>query len=234
MTSSSHIETCADQAAEILAEIEAATTAFAARTGLACRARCGQCCLKPGIEAQVVELLPLARELLTKGEAEEVYDRAAADPEGPCIFYRGEAHDQTLGRCSRYSLRPSLCRLFGFAAVSGKDNRPPELAACHWHKRLIPDVVAAAQASIDAGESVPRFSEYSLRLAMLAPDSALSQRLPINRALALAIEKLSLVGIGPADPAGAGEPRLNPAPAYGEPPPAAPSASASPSVPSVE
>lgn len=186
------IDSCADQAEALLGEIEAATTAFAAESGIRCREGCGQCCLKPGIEVQVIELLPLARALVAAGEADAVYERAAANADGSCVFYRPSGPDDTLGRCSRYSLRPSLCRLFGFAAVSGKDGAPPALAACHWHKRLAPERVAAAQRAIDAGASVPRFSEWSLRLRLLAPTPALAERLPINRALMRAIEKTDL------------------------------------------
>jgi Fe-S-cluster containining protein len=186
------IDACADAALGILAETSAATTAYAESSGIRCRTGCGQCCLKPGIEAQVVELLPLARALVAEGTADAAYDAAAAAPDGSCIFYRPNGQDATLGRCSRYELRPSLCRLFGFAAVSGKDGRRPALAACHWHKRLTPEVVTAAQAAIDAGGAVPLFSDYSLKLSMVAPFPALNERLPINRALMRAIEKVSL------------------------------------------
>ena len=194
--STSFVSRCADQAEALLAELGAATDAYAAASGLRCREGCGQCCLRPGIETQVVELLPLARALLASGEADAAYERAGADPDGRCVFYRPSGPDETRGRCGQYALRPSLCRLFGFAAVSGKDGRPPALAACHWHKRLTPDTVATAQQAIDGGAEVPLFSAWTMKFRLLAPTPALAERLPINRALMRAIEKMDLATRG--------------------------------------
>ncbi len=190
---SSFVSDCRAKALELLEEAERATEEFAARTKIKCREGCGQCCLKPGIEVQVVEMLPLANALLEASEADIWYDKAASDPEGRCVFYAADPKDQTLGRCQKYELRPSLCRLFGFAAVSTKDSKHPALAACFWHKRLQPDAVAAAQKSIDAGESVPLFADFRMRMFALAPTPSYSEIMPINRALMLAIEKVELL-----------------------------------------
>jgi Fe-S-cluster containining protein len=174
----------------ILDEIEARTVAYAASSGIKCRTGCGQCCLKPGVEVRPLELLPLARDLFRRGVAEAAYDAASAAADGVCVFYGGDKADPTLGRCGEYALRPSLCRLFGFAAVSRKSGAP-ELAACHWHKRLQPETVRAAQAAIDGGGGVPLFSEYAVRLSMLAPGTGLEHVQPINRALCVALAKVA-------------------------------------------
>lgn len=186
----SFLKGCEERAHEVLMQVERETQAFAAQSGIACRTGCGECCLKPGIEAQVVELLPLARDLTQKGEAELWHERAMKDPDGRCVFYQPSGPDETLGRCGQYELRPSLCRLFGFAAVSGKNGKPA-LAACKWHKRLQPEVVDRAEQEIAKGAAVPLFSDVSMQLRMIAPNSVLSDRLPINRALARALEKIS-------------------------------------------
>ncbi|MCX6111153.1 MAG: YkgJ family cysteine cluster protein [Proteobacteria bacterium] len=180
------------QVATLLNEIEEVTTNYAAASGIRCRVGCGQCCLKPGIDAMPLEMLPLAQALIESETSDQWYDAAAADPDGICVFYARDPGDPTLGRCTQYSHRPSLCRMFGFAAVSTRAARPPSLAACHWHKKLQPEVVAAAQVAIDAGGAVPLFSEYSMRLSMIAPTPSLTQRVPINRALIQAIERLSM------------------------------------------
>lgn len=189
--SESFLEEAEKRALAVLREVEAATQAYAVQSGIKCRTGCGECCLKPGIEAEVVELLPLALDLTRKGEGDFWYDKASADPDGRCVFYKPAGPDQTMGRCGQYELRPSLCRLFGFAAVSGRDGIP-QLASCKWHKSLQPDVVAKAQQEINAGGLVPLFSEASLKMRMISPDSGLSDRLPINRALVRALEKVSL------------------------------------------
>ena len=130
-------------------------------------------------------------------EAERATEEFAARTKIKCREGCGQCclnpKDQTLGRCQKYELRPSLCRLFGFAAVSTKDSKHPALAACFWHKRLQPDAVAAAQKSIDAGESVPLFADFRMRMFALAPTPSYSEIMPINRALMLAIEKVELL-----------------------------------------
>ncbi len=59
--SGSFLDEAEMRAFAVLSEVEAETQAYAARSGIKCREGCGECCLKPGVEAQVVELLPLAR-----------------------------------------------------------------------------------------------------------------------------------------------------------------------------
>lgn len=175
----------------LLAEISDSTLKFENDAGYHCRSGCGQCCLRPTVEAQVVELLPLAQYLIDLGIGEEVYDLAAQNEEGACILYKGVPGNTEMGRCGHYEKRPSLCRLFGFAAVQKKTGAP-ELATCQWHKKLFPDEVRKTQARIDAGEEVPLFSEYSMRIHNLSPSSSWGFRYPINRALKIALEKLLL------------------------------------------
>lgn len=175
----------------LLAEISDATNEYEARAGYNCRPGCGQCCLKPTVEAQVVEMLPMAQHLIDTGLADTVYDRASENADDACILYASTEGSPDMGRCGHYDHRPSLCRLFGFSAVNRKAG-PPELAACHWHKKLAPEAVKSAQSAIDAGGSVPLFSDYTMKVRSLSPSSSWGFRLPINRALMIAIEKLML------------------------------------------
>lgn len=190
---SSFVSDCSIKAMELLEEAQNATDEFAAKTQIKCREGCGQCCLKPGIEVQVVEMLPLAMSLVENSEADKWYDLAARDPSGRCVFYAPDPRDETLGRCQKYALRPSICRLFGFAAVSTKDSKHPALAACFWHKRLQPETVTAAQTAIDHGTAVPLFADFHMRMFALAPTPSLSEIMPINQALMFAIEKVELL-----------------------------------------
>jgi Fe-S-cluster containining protein len=175
----------------VLRDIDAATDAYAAASGIKCRAGCGQCCLGQNVEARVVELLPMARRLIEADIAYEVHERATSAPGNACVLYRPDPRDATLGRCGQYAERPSICRLFGFAAIRGKAGGR-ELASCHWHKKLQPEVVAAAQRAIDAGGDVPLFPDFGMRLRALTTMPPLAEMLPINEALARAIEKVAL------------------------------------------
>ena len=198
---SSFANDCAEKALNLLLEAQSETDVFAKQTGIKCREGCGQCCLKPALEVQVVEMLPLARELIKNGEASSSYDLAAASPDGVCVFYAPESQDHTKGRCRHYALRPGICRLFGFAAVSTKESEHPALASCSWHKQLMPEAVKAAQRDINAGGNVPLFADYRMRMFAIAPTPSYSETLPINRALMQAIEKLELLSLQDIDPA---------------------------------
>lgn len=189
-----HLAGIATSVRRVYADIDAATAAFAAASGLKCRAGCGHCCRHPAIEATVAELLPAAMDVLATGEtfANAVYDRAAADPDGVCVFFTphpGSA-DQTLGSCDRYATRPSVCRLFGFAAVRGKD-ATPVLASCQFHKADHPEILQRANAALAKDPATaPHFADYGTRLAALG---AATERLPLNTALMHAIERAYMV-----------------------------------------
>lgn len=181
----------ADRVADILTQIESETTKFAAESGIRCRKDCGQCCLGPNVEARVIELLPMAQKLFELGCANETYQLASTATSSVCILYRPNPEDPTLGKCAQYANRPSVCRLFGFAAIRSKNGKR-ELAACHWHKRLQPDAVSAAQEKIDQGGDVPMFPDYGMRLGALTTADSLVEMRPINQALMRAIEKVAL------------------------------------------
>ena len=170
---SSFANDCAEKALNLLLEAQSETDVFAKQTGIKCREGCGQCCLKPALEVQVVEMLPLARELIKNGEASSSYDLAAASPDGVCVFYAPESQDHTKGRCRHYAL----------------------------HKQLMPEAVKAAQRDINAGGNVPLFADYRMRMFAIAPTPSYSETLPINRALMQAIEKLELLSLQDIDPA---------------------------------
>lgn len=181
----------ADAAEGLLKTIDDETATFAAQSGIRCRSGCGQCCLSQTVEASVVELLPMARALVEDGQADVVYERAISGQSASCVLYQPQAQDPSLGRCSRYQHRPSVCRLFGFAAIRRKDGGK-ELVSCDWHKKLQPEAVSLAQKAIDNGGLVPMFPDIGMRLSALTALPTLTSKLPINQALALAIEKISL------------------------------------------
>lgn len=169
---------------KLFAEVDFATQAVAERAGLACPGGCGRCCDNPDIWTTPAELVPLAVELVTRGAADEAYDRAQAADR--CVFL--DSSGPGLGRCSVYALRPMVCRLFGFAARRDKSGGL-ELAACAVHKQVAPEAVARARA-IAAEGGAPVFAEWQERVREL--DGAAAELMPLNRALQVAIERVSL------------------------------------------
>lgn len=181
----------ADAILRVFDEIDRAVGAFAGRSGLACPTGCGRCCHSPHVEARVAECLPLAEELRRRGESGMWHGRLEAmGGAGRCVFFVPEAGDTGRGRCSVYAFRPSLCRLFGFAGRVGKDGRR-ELAACMVHRAAAPEALDRAMRLIDGDPAcLPVFSDYSARLAGIAPDG--NDPLPINEAMRRAIERTAL------------------------------------------
>jgi Fe-S-cluster containining protein len=181
-----------EQTLACLTEIDRETTAFQTATGVQCPSGCGMCCQNPEVEATPLEMLPIAVELSRQGELSQWLERVeAVEAKGVCVFYQSDRLIPDNGRCSIYAWRPSLCRLFGFAAIANKQGEP-ELAACKKHKESIPEVIKQAQEAIANGLPVPQFAEFTMRLGNLDPNLG-REPLPINQALKVAIERVGLL-----------------------------------------
>ena len=70
-------------------------------------------------------------------------------------------------------------------------NGKPELLTCRRQKEQIPVLVKGAQEAISGGMVVPGFDYFFLKMVALEPSLG-RQRLPINRALHLALERYGL------------------------------------------
>lgn len=173
---------------QLLTEISETTTKFEKSVTYKCREGCGACCLKPTIEAQVVEMLPMAKHIVDSGRFEEVYGKLSDLDDGLCQMFQADSSGVEKGRCSAYEFRPSVCRLFGFSAVKKKVG-PPELVNCNWQKKLFPAELSDAQRKVNAGMDVPIISDYSFRLQNIATSSIMVTLMPINKALKIALEK---------------------------------------------
>lgn len=164
-----------------------ASVALARVTGLACPPGCGECCARHDPHVTVADMVPLADAAVAAGTALGLLDRARAAPTGPCVYY---VPGRLPGGCTVYTLRPILCRLFGFAAVRDKHGRPA-LAACEVHKATAPEVAARAIAHVAGGGEVAMLAEYQAQADGL-DDPALAAQHPINVALERALERALL------------------------------------------
>lgn len=99
------------------------------QSGLHCRNECGECCLHPGIEASVLEMLPLAFSLFDQGKAEQTLAQLEEYSGEGCFFYQKRSFDGKQGFCGVYDKRPSICRLFGVAGYRNKHGEA-ELSVC--------------------------------------------------------------------------------------------------------
>lgn len=180
----------------LYADLDQALARLRLATGLRCAEGCGACCLRPTqeIQATVYEMLPLAFTLLSEGLGGETLEKAlSAGAQGRCVLF--EARDETagLGRCGRYGFRPLVCRLFGFAALRGKDGRPA-LTLSARQKAADPKTAAAAVRAVREGApgvEAPDYAHWAERLRALDPALA-EKTYPLNLALAEALARAGL------------------------------------------
>ncbi len=176
---------------ELYSEMDRQTAEFREATGLYCIPGCGQCCESASPEVMVIELLPVAEELFSRGEARPWLERVASVRGAErCVFFQPAPLIPGKGRCLLYLFRPSVCRLFPFAASKNKHGKF-ELVMCHPLKRERPLSVKAAQEALSEGLAVPSFDSFSIKVAALEPSFG-KWRLPINQALRLALERYGL------------------------------------------
>ncbi|MDP6778402.1 MAG: YkgJ family cysteine cluster protein [Candidatus Latescibacteria bacterium] len=173
----------------IYREIDGKIDALRSATGLGCPPGCGRCCWHPDVVATVVEVIPFALEVWEQGREEfilELLEEKAEKEDSVCVAFRPDPDDLDKGRCEWYPQRPLMCRLFGFAARRGKQNRI-EVAPCRILKDHDPGPYEEAQAVIDAGLDVPIYTDYSMRASCSDPGLGLPA-LHINLAIRRALE----------------------------------------------
>jgi Fe-S-cluster containining protein len=173
---------------DLYARIDKAVTEFQLKSGLRCPPGCGSCCPAADVQVTILEMLPVANEILCNGEAADWLERLAALPEsGRCVLYVEQSAPGAAGHCGFYSWRPALCRLFGFASVRSRAGTKA-LSVCKHIKQIDPQGAAAAMA---LAEEAPCFVHYSSQVYALDPVLG-SRLMPINAALRNAIERLGL------------------------------------------
>jgi len=176
----------------LYSEMDRQTAEFRTATGLHCPPGCGQCCESSTSEATAIEMLPAAEELFSRGEAQQwLKDIASVRETERCVLFQPDRLTPGNGDCQLYPFRPSVCRLFGFAAMRNKDGKPVLLTCCR-QKEQIPVLVKGAQEAISRGMAVPSFDYFFLQMVALEPSLG-RQRVPINQALHLALERYGLM-----------------------------------------
>ncbi|GAB3285740.1 YkgJ family cysteine cluster protein [Parahaliea aestuarii] len=174
----------------VFEELESTFAGYQRRTGLNCTSGCGACCNNPEVEASPLEMLPLALDLFDRGLAENTLTSLDNYSGFSCIHFVRHSLDGSRGECGIYRQRPSLCRMFGAAGVSGKFGQP-RLSVCRSIKEEQPAAHLLALTNLD-DDPPPRMSEGKEKVRQL--DHSLGQRdFPINEALRAALEKVLLL-----------------------------------------
>lgn len=154
---------------------------------LFCRSGCGECCLHPGIEASVLEMLPLALHLYDAGVAESTLEALQQHDKQGCFFYQPSSDDGKKGQCGVYPYRPAVCRMFGAAGYRGREGEVL-LSICKVIRSDEPEAVIATQQSLSS-ETPPMMRNHKAQIAQL--DYELSkENMPIKQATEAALEKV--------------------------------------------
>jgi Fe-S-cluster containining protein len=163
---------------DVLEEAEAEALRFGRAASLACPVRCGDCCRDDRPEDSVLAALPAAYRAVEQGMAGSLAAAAAEEETAhPCVFYEEILPEH----CTIYSLRPLVCRLFGFAGRRDKHGRA-QFSPC---RRMTPPAVPVDPAA------VPVFSDFAARLEGLYPPLG-SERRGLNAAFHRAAQWLLL------------------------------------------
>ena len=170
---------------EVFLKLDEEISSFKQWSGLHCKSGCGKCCLKPDIEATILEFLPFAYHLHKEGIAGAWLERLSTRDSICAIL---DTAQLGVGHCSSYVHRGLICRLFGFSSRITKHG-VRDLVSCVVIKSEQPEAFLAASASTIAGGQVPLMRDYYMQLCAI--DWDLSQKFyPINVAIRKAIEEV--------------------------------------------
>jgi uncharacterized protein len=183
-----NIKEFVDDLQNVYQQMSDAFATFQKSTKLNCLSGCGRCCLNPEIEATALEMLPFAWKIYKEGKLDEWIEKIESSQSSTCLLYLpGQSEGQ--GSCGEYSVRPSVCRMFGVSGYLGK-NRELKLSVCKFIKQENPGASERLEKEFTKDEA-PILSHWSSKLTTLHP-FLIQERMPINQAALTALKKVAL------------------------------------------
>ncbi|MBS9525362.1 YkgJ family cysteine cluster protein [Litoribacter ruber] len=162
------------------------TGKFMAQSGVNCVIGCGKCCMNPKISASVLEFLPLAFDLYSKGLADKAMEKLEnMGEEDFCLLFRQTNFLTNSGSCGDYQYRGMICRLFG-ASVRRDKHGMKQMITCKIIKEGQPEEFKALSEAINSGLPAPSASYYYSLLSDI--DERLSEHFPVNTAIKKALD----------------------------------------------
>lgn len=173
-------------------KVENETRRFAQTSGIRCPKNCGICCATAKVETTALEMLPLAAELWSKNKGLFWLKKLDVKPGvRACVFFKPDPKNKKNGRCLVYSLRPLICRLFGFSATKDKQGTAV-YGGCKIIKKKFPAKFLSAQRMVALGPKRLKMSDLSARIVGLGSSSD-EEILPINLSARRALEKIGFI-----------------------------------------
>ncbi len=177
------------QVIRLYVEIDRKTTELKRETGLDCLEGCGFCCNSVKVEATVLEMLPLAYLLWKIGKGRECLELLRkTDEYSTCVFFKKDENLEWKGRCTAYTYRSIICRLFGFFALKNKEGKA-SYSVCKIIKENFPEQYKKAIESLDKKPVRFSMTDYSMRIIAIGSEHE-AKMMPINKATMLALERI--------------------------------------------
>lgn len=172
------------QVEQIFKRLEKKVVTLQKGTGLTCQTGCNLCCLKPDLEANVLEFLPLAYYLVQTNQYEAALEKIESG-QTLCINLKTLRLSEIENGCSNYAYRGLICRLFGSSAIKDKNNQlQPYL--CKIQKEVYAEKLSGITAEINRKQIAPVVSDYYYELQAIDPYLANDYN-PINQSILKAI-----------------------------------------------
>ena len=172
----------------VFKQLDKETEKFSKQSGLKCVTNCNLCCLKKGLEANVLEFLPLAYYLVKNNLHEAALDLLETNPEHCINMSKTQIPGITEG-CSIYDHRGLICRLFGFSGVRDKNSRLSVYTCAHM-KNEFQEEFKRSMEQINSGMNIPVVTDFYYQIYFI--DSLMANDYnPINVSIRKAIEKVA-------------------------------------------
>lgn len=172
----------------VFKKLDKETEKFGKHSGLKCLTNCNLCCLKKGLEANVLEFLPLAWYLVINNLHEAALDLLETNPEHCINLAKSQVPGKTAG-CANYEYRGMICRLFGSSGVKVKNSKLA-VYTCPQMKNEYSAEFKITEERINSGMDIPLVADYYYQIYFI--DNRLANDYnPINVSIRKAIEQVA-------------------------------------------
>jgi len=172
----------------VFKQLDKETDKFSKQSGLRCLTNCNLCCLKEGLEANVLEFLPFAFYLVKNNLHDAALDLLDTNPEH-CINLAKTQEPGITEGCSVYDHRGLICRLFGSSGVRDKNSKLAVYTCAHVKHELSAEFKLTTE-RINSEMHIPVASDFYYQIYFIDPQMANDYNL-INVSIRKAIEKVA-------------------------------------------
>jgi Fe-S-cluster containining protein len=173
---------------QVFKQLDKETEKFGKQSNLRCLTNCNLCCLKKGLEANILEFLPLAWYLVENNLHVAALDLLETNPEHCINLALSQVPGKTAG-CGNYEHRGMICRLFGFSGVKDKNSKLAVYTCVHM-KNEFPEEFKNAMERINSGMEIPMVTDFYYQIYFIDSNLANDYN-PINVSIRKAIEKVA-------------------------------------------